>query len=182
MPPRPPPEVEPAESDDDASAPLLPPRGALHPLAPPRGALHPLAPPPATPSPAPTPPPALRPQLDRRHVARVIVRAALTSDVAVASAAVVRILQALLAFIVLFRSRDEQCDNADLLRVWLALYAGRCGALAHLLHHRHRLYRAGAAARAGGQQALHRQRLKAEHAKSRLDSLGTVWVRNPYSN
>jgi hypothetical protein len=49
------------------------------------------------------------------------------------------------------------------------------GALAHLLYRRHRLYRPGALARAGGPPALARMRLRAEHAKARLDSMGTVW-------
>ncbi len=109
-------------------------------------------------------------------MARVIVRAALTSDAAVGGAAVVRVLQALLVVGTLARARAETCDNADLLRVWLLAYGARCGALAQLLWSRHRLYAAGAAARAGGPAPLARARLRAEHCKARLDSLGTVWV------
>ena len=120
-----------------------------------------------------SPPP--RPELDRRYVARVIVRAALTSSAAVGGSAVVRLLQALLAAVILAKSSTETCDNADLLRIWLLVYAARCCALAHLLYSRHRLYARGATRRAGGVAQLYRARVRAEHLKARLDSLGTVW-------
>jgi hypothetical protein len=165
--------------DDDASAPLLPPRGELHALQPPPGELHPL---PTPPAPAPPPQPrsgpatgAARAALDRRHVARLIVRAALTSDVAVGAAGAFRAVQAVTCVAVLYVSRAEGCDNSDLLRLWLLVYAARCAALAHLLYKRHRLYKRGALARAGGPPQLARLRLRAEHAKAKLDQLGTLW-------
>jgi hypothetical protein len=173
--------------DIEEGVPLLPPpaaspplpRGALHALPPPPGGAHALPAPPAPPASAAAPAPASQPPqrlaLDRRHVARTIVRAALTSDLAVGCSGALRVAQALLALAVLSRSRSESCDNGDLLRVWLFVYAARCVALARLLYTRHRLYRPGARAREGGAPHLARSRLRAEHAKSRLDSLGTVW-------
>lgn len=112
--------------------------------------------------------------LDRRYVARICVRAALTSTAAVFTSAVFRLVQALVATIVLARSRNETCDNADLLRLWLAGYTVRCCIIARVLYTRHRLYQRGAAQRAGGAVNMYRERARTEHCKARLDSLGTV--------
>lgn len=108
-------------------------------------------------------------------MARCIVRAVLTSDLAVGASALFRLAQMGLVLYSLGVSRDESCDNVDLLRVWLGVYALRCLLLAHLLYRRHGLYKRGATAAAGGAAALAHARARAEHAKSRLDSLGTVW-------
>ena len=107
-------------------------------------------------------------------MARVCVRAALTSTVAVATSAVLRLVQALIAVVVLGKSRAETCDNGDLLRLWLLGYALRCCVLARVLYTRHRLYQRGAAARAGGAPNMYRERARTEHTKARLDALGTV--------
>lgn len=108
-------------------------------------------------------------------MARVIVRAALTSNAAVGFALCARVGQVLLAVSVLGTTRSETCDNADLLRLWLAVYAARAAVLARLLYSRHRLYARGAARRAGGLGPLRLTRARTEHCKARLDSLGTVW-------
>ena len=107
-------------------------------------------------------------------MARVCVRAALTSTAAVATSAFLRLVQALIAVVVLGKSRSETCDNGDLLRLWLLGYALRCCVLARVLYTRHRLYQRGAAARSGGAANMYRERARTEHTKARLDSLGTV--------
>jgi hypothetical protein len=84
------------------------------------------------------------------------------------------LLIALIAIVVLGKSRTETCDNGDLLRLWLLGYALRCCLLARVLYTRHRLYQRGAAARAGGAPNMYRERARTEHTKARLDALGTV--------
>lgn len=158
---------------------------------------------------APQPHPPRRLQLDRRYVARIIVRAALTSDAAVGAVAASRLLQVcapsfpraappltsrlvslphrsvrshaaspaqvLLTVGVLAKSAHEHCDNGDLLRLWLAVFAGRSALLVRLLYTRHTLYARGAARRFGGSAALSLRRARCENFKNRLDGLGMIW-------
>ena len=124
---------------------------------------------------APPAPPPRRLQLDRRYVARIIVRAALTSDAAVGAVAASRFLQVVLTVGVLAKSASERCDNGDLLRLWLAVFAARSALLVRLLYTRHTLYARGAARRFGGSAALSLRRARCENFKNRLDGLGMIW-------